>query len=438
MSEIPSNDYAEKQVIASCLNNTDVYYKVISELSEKDFYTYSNRKIFECMVKDGSCDIVTISGRVPDLVSYLTELYAEYSAFNIDEAIVLLKDLRRRREYLDLIREVNVLSLDIENGSSGEIGNFIYEKLNSITSEINKSSSTKFKDLLPALMDQIELLKTGKAGDIKTGLSVLDTDVIINNGDLVILAGRPSMGKSALADGIARYNAVRCNKSVLFFSVEMSKQVYGLRSLCSEASVDYHQLIKNSSEDATKNNMNKIKAASWRLESERLVIDDTPRVSIADIINKSNIIKSKLGLDLILVDYIQIMGSGKDSGRSREQEVSALSAGLKGVARKFGVPVIALSQLSRECEKRDDKMPRLSDLRESGAIEQDADIVLMCYREEYYNPKPENAGMANIIVAKQRNGQTGVKKCYFEKSTMSFYDLESRKQEPEEQAWQAK
>ena len=221
--------------------------------------------------------------------------------------------------------------------------------------------------------------------------------------DLVLVAARPSMGKTAFALNLVQHAAVHERKSCAMFSLEMSKEQLLNRMVCSEARVDAQEVR---SVDLADEDWTKISMGAVILAESPIYIDDTPGITIADMRAKCRKLKMEHGLDLIMIDYLQLM-SGNGKTQSREQEISEISRGLKALAREMSAPVIALSQLSRACESRADHRPMLSDLRESGAIEQDADVVMFLYRDEYYNPDTEAKNQAELIIAKQRNGPTG-------------------------------
>src|SRR3990167_534159 len=241
----------------------------------------------------------------------------------------------------------------------------------------------------------------------------------LQKSDLVIVAGRPSMGKSALAVSIIERVSIEQKQGVAIFSLEMSKEQLVQRMLCSQARVDAHKVRSGFLAPA---DWPKLTAAAGRLSESKIFIDDTPAISILELRAKARRLKANQGIELIILDYLQLMRSTIQS-ESRQQEISEISRSLKALARELSVPVIALSQLSRAVESRQDHKPQLSDLRESGAIEQDADLVVLLMREEYYNPTEENKGVADVMIAKQRNGPVGTVKLAFIKEYMRFENL---------------
>jgi replicative DNA helicase len=260
---------------------------------------------------------------------------------------------------------------------------------------------------------------------IPTGFKDLDKMTSgFQDSDLIIIAARPSMGKTALALNVGQYVAVEEDVPVAIFSLEMAKAQLVQRMLCSEAQVDSHRLRTG---NLRENDWQRLSQAASDLGEADIFIDDTPGITAMEMRAKARRIKAEHGLGLILIDYLQLMQS---SGRSesRQQEVSQLSRSLKGLARELDVPVVSLSQLSRAVEQRNDKRPRLSDLRASGSIEQDADLVAFIYRDEYYNPDTEKQGITEIIVGKQRNGPVGTVELAFQKEYTRFVDLSKREE----------
>jgi replicative DNA helicase len=249
----------------------------------------------------------------------------------------------------------------------------------------------------------------------------------LHSSDLLILAARPAMGKTALALNIAQNVAVKAGKGVAIFSLEMSKGQLATRMLCSEARVDAGKVrtgMLSRHEDWPR-----LEEASERLYHAPLWIDDTPGITITQLRSRARRLKAEHGrLDFIVIDYLQLMGAGGPANMPREQQISTISRGLKGLAKEMSVPVMALSQLNRSVESRADKRPMISDLRESGAIEQDADIIMFIYRDGYYNPdiEEEKKDVAEIIIAKQRNGPTGTAELYFHGQYTRFDNLERR------------
>jgi len=291
----------------------------------------------------------------------------------------------------------------------------------------NKSSKgyNSIKDVLVSSFAELEKLynQKGKISGITTGFKELDrTTSGLHNSDLIILAARPAMGKSAFAINIATNAAVKAGVPAVIFNLEMSKEQVVNRILCSEAMVDSNKLRTGQIED---DDWMKLASASGILSEAPIYIDDTPGISIMEIRAKCRKLKMEKNIGLVVIDYLQLITASGKKNASREQEISEISRSLKILAKELDVPVIALSQLSRSAEKRqDDKRPMLSDLRESGAIEQDADIVMFIYREDYYNPETENKNIAEIILAKHRGGSTGTVNLAWLGNYTKFLDLQ--------------
>ena len=262
------------------------------------------------------------------------------------------------------------------------------------------------KDIVRHQMEVIDRLYQRKESvtGISTGFHSFDSQTAgLQPSDLIVVAARPSMGKSALVTGIAEHAGIILKQPVAIFSLEMSKEQLIQRMLCSQARVDAHKVRTGFLAQSDWKNLTKSAA---KLSESPIYIDDTPGLTVLELKAKARRLKAQFGIKIIMVDYLQLMQGGANI-ESRQQEISEISRSLKGLAREIGVPVIAVSQLSRAVESRVDHRPQLSDLRESGAIEQDADVVVLLLREEYYNPTEENRGKAEVIIAKQRNGPVG-------------------------------
>ena len=275
-----------------------------------------------------------------------------------------------------------------------------------------KSFSRKRIDNLYQRKEHVTGLATG-FGDFDRQTSGLQPS------DLIIIAGRPSMGKSALAVSMALHVGLELKKEVAIFSLEMSKEQLVQRMLCSIARVDAHKVRSGF---LAPSDWPKLTSAAGKLSSAKIFIDDSPAISALELRTKARRLKAHQDIQLVVVDYLQLMRSSIKSD-SRQQEISEISRSVKALARELNIPIIALSQLSRAVESRQDHRPQLSDLRESGAIEQDADLVGLLMREEYYNPTEENKGIAELNIAKQRNGPVGMVKLQFTKEYMRFENL---------------
>jgi replicative DNA helicase len=305
----------------------------------------------------------------------------------------------------------------------------LLDKAESLIFEISQKRRVQgfanVKDVLMDTFDRLEELheNNSEVTGIPSGFKDLDRMTSgFQDSDLVIIAARPSMGKTALALNMAQNIAVGEDIPIAIFSLEMAKSQLVQRMLCSEAQVDSHRLRTGKLKDR---DWQRLSEAAGRLGEADIFIDDTPGLTAMEMRAKSRRIKAEHGLGLIVIDYLQLMQSSAQT-ESRQQEVSQLSRSLKGLARELDVPVVSLSQLSRAVEQRNDKRPRLSDLRSSGSIEQDADVVAFIYRDEYYNPDTEKQGITEVILGKQRNGPVGTVELAFQKEYTRFVDLAKR------------
>ena len=436
----PQNIEAEKAVLGAMLIDEEAIGAVIERLDSSFFYDVSHQKVFAAAVRLYSerknVDIITLTDRlkadgVLDAIggaTYLTEL-VEFvpTAANVLHYAEIVKEKGIKRKLIKNATEIVTKSFDPESDAEelvDEAEKLIFE----IASAGEKQQAVPVKDIIKQTIEKIDLLYQHK--DTVTGVpsGFYDFDKMtsgLQNSDLVIIAARPSMGKSALAGSIAEHAAVDKNLPVAFFSLEMSKEQVVMRMLCSQARVD-----------ASKVRTGMLAASEWplltraagKLSNVPFFIDDTPAISPLELRAKARRLKSAHDIRLIVVDYLQLM-RGTSRAENRQQEISEISRSLKALARELNVPVIAISQLSRAVESRQDRRPQLSDLRESGAIEQDADVVVLLVREDYYEPKPENLGLAELIIAKQRNGPTGSVKLRFFKEYIRFENLDTSHRE---------
>ena len=426
-------------MIGSILLDNRTIHGVQEVLTHESFYSVRNREIFralEHLSETGTpMDLVTLRAELErmgeiDTVGgpvYLAELLDGASrAANVDHYARIVKEKATLRQLIDAAQWIHATAgtpgaatEEILDEAEKRIFEVSQGRLRSGFIHIRESADETLK-LIEDLTDRQELV-TGTA----TGFLELDEMTSgLQNTDLVILAARPSMGKTALALNFSANASLRHGKSVGVFSLEMSHQQLFLRLLCSEARVDAHRLRTGR---IGKDEWQRIIAAYRELSSTRMYIDDTPGVSILEVRAKARRLKLERGLDILIIDYLQLMrGSGRYE--SRQQEISDISRSLKGLAKELGIPIVALSQLSRATEQRSgDHRPQLSDLRESGAIEQDADVVMFLFREEIYKKDdPDLKGRAELIMGKQRNGPIGTVKLVFIREFTRFENPEWR------------
>ncbi|AVM68291.1 replicative DNA helicase [Lachnospiraceae bacterium oral taxon 500] len=426
---------AEQTVIGSMLMSREAVYTATEYVSEDDFYTPEQRTAFAAIYtlfrENRSIDLITVQdqlnkmGKLEEVggIEYLTNISLNVpTSAHVKEyaRIVQEKSVLRR-----LIRSANDIAADSFEGKEKleEILNKAEERIFNIIQNRRTSDLVLIKSLISPALDSIARAY-GQHGAV-TGLpsGFIDLDHMtagFQPSDLILVAARPSMGKSSFVLNITQYAAVKEKKSVAFFSLEMSKEQLTSRMISAEAMIDA-QKIRNGNLENT--DFERLLNGASVLGEARIFIDDTPGISVADLRAKCRKLKLTHGLDLIIIDYLQLM-TGSARSESRQQEISEISRSLKAIAREMQAPVIALSQLSRAVESRADHRPMLSDLRESGAIEQDADVVMFLFREEYYNATPENKGQAEVIIAKQRNGPTGSAKLLWLGEYTRFMNME--------------
>lgn len=436
----PQNIDAEKAVLGAMMLSEEAIGVSIEHIDSFYFYETAHQKIYEA-IKDlyagrKNVDLITLSDFLKNKsllesvggVSYLAQL-ADFvpTAANVQYYVDIVKEKGIQRK---LIRN----STDIISKSYGNNVNVddLVDEAERLIFEIatakQKQQAVHIKDIIRTTIENIDQLYQRKESITGVPTGFIDFDNMtsgLQRSDLVIIAARPSMGKSAFAVSIAEHACVQKNIPVAIFSLEMSKEQLVQRMLCSQARVDAHRVrtgFFSSSE------WPKLTSAAGKLSNAPMFIDDTPAITVLELRAKARRLKASHNIGLIIVDYLQLMQASTPSD-SRQQEISEISRSLKALARELNVPLIAISQLSRAVENRQDHRPQLSDLRESGAIEQDADVVVLLMREEYYNPTPENQGIADIIIAKQRNGPVGGIKLKFFKEFVSFANLETAYQE---------
>ncbi len=432
----PQNLESEQSVLGAILIENESLPKSLEIINEEDFYKGTHKKIFSVMKelfeKNEPIDLMTLTDKLrkrnelEDIggIDYLSSLEETIpTATNVIHHCKIVKEKAILRSLISVSNEIRGKSYEDNEDVDSILDNaekLIFEisekKIRPAFVSIDKILKRSF-EYIEKLYDRKEMV-TG----VPTGLSELDNLTTgLQPSDLVIIAGRPSMGKTALALNIARNAAVDSHIPVAIFSLEMSSEQIGIRMLCSEA-------MKNSRKLRTgylsKTDWPDLTTAAGRLAESPIFIDDTAALSSLDIRARARRLKAEHRIGLVIVDYLQLM-KGRSRAESRQLEISEITQSLKALAKELNIPVIALSQLSRAVEQRTHKKPQLSDLRESGAIEQDSDLVLFLYREEAYEEDTENKGIAEIIIGKQRNGPTGTIKLAFLKEYAKFENLSS-------------
>ena len=420
LGKVPPHDIeAEQAIIGSMLTDKDAVISAIEVLKPDDFYREDNKIIYEAILnlynRSEPIDVITVRAELESMgkidnvggLEYLVELPDKVpTTANSMKYIKIVEEKSSLRKLIKTANEIIELGFnptedvdDIMEGAEKKIFNIMQDK--------DQKGYSPLKDVLVESFTKLEELYNRKQHitGVPSGFTDLDYRTAgFHGSELILIAARPAMGKTAFALNIATNAALRANVPVAVFSLEMSKEQLVNRILCSESMVDSNKIRTGKLEE---DDWTKLAETIGPLSEAEMYIDDTPGINIMEIRAKCRKLKIEKNIGLVVIDYLQlIQGSGKRNG-SREQEISEISRSLKILAKEIDVPVIALSQLSRAAEQRPDHRPMLSDLRESGAIEQDADIVMFLYRDDYYNPDTEKKGIAEVIIAKHRGGSTG-------------------------------
>ena len=439
LGKVPPHDIeAEQAVIGSMLTDKDAVVSAIEVLKEDDFYRADNKAIYSAILnlynRAEPIDIITVKAELETMgkfeqvggLEYLAELPEKVpTTANSMKYIKIVEEKSTLRNLIKTANEIIELGYDptedvddIMEGAEKKIFNIMQNK--------NQKGYSAMKDVLVESFTKLEELYNRKQHitGVPSGFTDLDYRTAgFHGSDLILIAARPAMGKSAFALNIATNAAVKAKIPVAIFSLEMSKEQMVNRILCSEAMVDSNKVRTGKLEE---DDWTKLAETIGPLSEAEIYIDDTPGISVMEIRAKCRKLKLEKNIGMVVIDYLQLVqGSNKRNG-SREQEISEISRSLKILAKELNVPVIALSQLSRAVEQRPDHRPMLSDLRESGAIEQDADIVMFLYRDDYYNEDSEKKGIAEVIIAKHRGGSTGTVDLVWLGSYTKFVDLERR------------
>jgi len=438
----PQNMEAEQAVIGAALLQPEALITAMERVKSEDFYSTAHQLIFEAMIELGEnnqpIDLVTLTAHLQDRgaleeiggVSYLAKLANSVpTAANVEyyAQIVEEKSMLRR-----LIRTATNIVSD-GYASADDVSSLLGDAEKKILEISNRRSSSGFisiRDVLMEVFEKVEFLYANRGGTTGIPSGFVDLDRMtagFQRSDLIIVAARPSVGKTAFALNIAQNVGVRAKETVAIFSLEMSAAQLVQRMICAEANVDATRLRTGNLEP---DDWEKLTMAIGSLSEANIFIDDTPGIMVSDIRAKCRRLKKEKGLGMILIDYLQLISGRGKAGENRQQEVSEISRTLKQIARELEVPVIALSQLSRGVEQRQDKRPMMSDLRESGSIEQDADIVSFLYRDDYYDKESEKKNIIEIIIAKQRNGPVGTVELVFLKNFNKFVNLDRNHQDP--------
>jgi replicative DNA helicase len=416
----PQNLEAEQSILGAVLIDNDALPKALEVIGSGDFYKPSHRKIFDAMTelfeKNEPIDLITLT----DILKKKDELDAVGGISYLSSMVNMIPTAANIKYHAHIVREKGLLrgilrsATDIaskvyeDNFDAEDLVDYAEKAIFDISGKRIKVSFVTLKEVIKDSFEMIEHLydKKETVTGVPSGFRDLDDLTTgFQQGDLIIIGGRPSMGKTAFSLNIAQHVALEMKEPVAIFSLEMSKEQLALRMLCSEAMVNSNSIRKGF---IKKEDWHKLTGAASKLTGAPVFIDDSSGISVLELRAKARRLKMEHGLSLIIVDYLQLM-KGKGSFERREQEISDISRSLKGLAKELHVPVIAVSQLNRSVESRRPPKPMLADLRESGAIEQDADVILFLYRAEVYEKdRPENKGKAEVDIAKQRNGPAGV------------------------------
>ncbi len=431
----PQNIEAEQSVLGAMLIKKEAITQAQELLRPDDFYREAHRIVFETMLElAGDKEAVALVPHTEALrkkemlekvggISFITAL-ANYvpTAANIVYHAQIVKEKSELRHLIDAATEIASAAYEATDDVK-DIMDDAEKKILAVAANQTGGAFEPIRNIVIDTVGRVETLYENQGGltGISTGFRDLDRDTSgLQKSDLILVAARPSMGKTAFTLNIATYAAMH-GHTVAFFSLEMSKEQLVQRMLCSEGGIDSQRLRTGQLEDA---DWDRLINTADRVSKASIYIDDTAGINVMDLRSKARRLKAEHGLDLIVIDYLQLMqGRARSSSDNRQQEISEISRSLKALARELDVPVVALSQLSRSVESRTVKKPMLSDLRESGSLEQDADIVMFLYREDYYDQETERKNITEVIIAKHRNGPIGTIELFFQKEFTKFRDL---------------
>ncbi|GAC1386873.1 MAG: replicative DNA helicase [Candidatus Saccharimonadales bacterium] len=436
----PQNSEAEASLLGAILIDADAIVKVADSIGPDDFYEDRHKRIYEAMrqlyEKHSPVDVLTLSDQLKgtgflEMVGgppYLTELTNFVpTAAHAEQYAEIVSQKALRRRLIKASQDIVGLGYD-EAQSLQDLIEQAESKLFEVSQRHVKQDVTSLETILSDSFDRLDELHKdkGKIRGVPTGFKDLDNLLAgLQRSDLFILAARPSMGKTAMVLNLAHNVAVQASEPVLIFSLEMSKEQLVDRMLSRESGVDAWALRTG---NLTDSDFEKLGQAMGTLSEAQIYIDDSPGITVSDLRTKARREAHQRPLGLIIVDYLQLMSGGSRFGNesNRVQEISEISRGLKGLARELNVPLIALSQLSRSVESRNPQIPQLADLRESGSIEQDADVVAFLDREDYYNPESERQNIMDVFIKKHRNGPTGAVELYFDREKQRIRSLDTK------------
>ncbi len=430
----PQNVEAERAVLASILIDNEAVNRILEILREEDFYRDGHRKIYRAMIalyqRGEPTDFLTLTNYFQSTgelemiggASYLAGLVDTIpSSANIVSYAKIIREKGMIRRLIETASEIATMGYEGGEGAENLLDHaerMIFTLAENRMNQAFVSVKNIVKDSFKKIEKMFE--SKGQLTGLATGFKDFDNLTSgLQSDELIIIAGRPSMGKTALAINMAEYAAIYCKATVAIFSLEMSKEQLVTRMLCSQAYIDSARLRKG---ELNEKDWPQLTKAAGHLSDVNLFIDDTPAISVLEMRAKCRRLKREHGLHLIIVDYLQLVRPSGDA-QNREQEIADISRSLKSLAKELKVPVVALSQLNRAVENRQNRRPQLADLRESGAIEQDADVIGFIYRDEVYDPHSPDKGVAEIIIGKHRNGPTGLVRLAFLSQYTKFENL---------------
>ena len=439
---LPHNTDAERGVLGRMLKSQEAVIEAQETLKEEDFYDPTCREVYSAMLYVASrskpIDVVTVSeelnrrGKLEVVggTAYLVELFRDVAAAG--DAKALINIVEERSTLRKLIKAGETIVKDCYAGEK-ETADLLADAEKSVYDITMRKGGEALTPIQPVLLSTFELIERlvknkGKIEGVPSGYRALDDSTTgFHPGELILIAARPSMGKTAFGMNIVENAAIRAHKKAAVFSLEMPSEQIVLRMLCTEAKVEMQKVRRGQIED---DEWLKLSEAMSVIAESAIYIDDTSGLTVPEIRSKARRLQIENGLDVIMIDYLQLI-SGTGQFGSHQEEVAGISRDLKSMAKELGVPVLALSQLSRANSSRGDHRPVLTDIRDSGAIEQDADVVMFIHREEYYDNKPENKGKAQILIRKQRNGSLGDIDLGFKGEYTWFMDLDPQGREAE-------
>jgi len=432
----PQNLEAEQSVLGAILLDNAALNRSMEILSEEDFYRTANQIVYRSMMglseRNQPVDQITLT----DYLRGTGELEQVGGASYIAELVQMVPSAANIRYHCQIVRDKSLLRGLVRTATEVVMRGYegttqTDELLEFAEREIFRLAQghlgRTFAPVRTILQESIEIVdrlysRQEKITGVPTGFDIDNLTAGLQPSDLIIIAGRPSMGKTSLALGMAEYAALHASAVVGIFSMEMSRAQLVLRMLSSQAHLDSHAVRTGQLKGA---DWERLTGAASQLQDAKIFIDDSGNLTVQQMRGKARRLKAEHGLDLLIIDYLQLM-EGRSTSESRQQEISDISRGLKGLAKELDIPVVALSQLSRAVENRKPPIPVLADLRESGAIEQDADVVMFIYREEVYDPDTDDKGIAKILIRKHRNGPIGDILLQFHENYAKFHNLETR------------